>query len=165
MDGGTNVIGRLKLGTKFTLLLMLVFLSGIVLSGVTLSSAMQRKAENEVMAKAEILTHTINSVREYTSNNVVPLLKDRLETSPKFIGEIVPSFAARKVFENFRDRPEYKSFLYKEAALNPTNLHDRADEFETKLLQQFRTQPDLTQLSGYQAKEGKIYFSLLDQWC
>lgn len=105
MDGGIDVIGKLKLGTKFTLLLMLVFLSGIVLSGVTLSSAMQRKAEDEVTAKAEILTHTMNSVREYTSNNVVPLLKDRLETSPKFIGEVVPAFTARKVFEKFRERP------------------------------------------------------------
>lgn len=152
------MIGKLKLGTKFTLLLILVFLSGIVLSGVTLSSAMQRKAEDEVTAKAEILTHTMNSVREYTSNNVVPLLKDRLETSPKFIGEVVPAFTARKVFEKFRERPEYSSFFYKEASLNPTNLKDRADEFETKLLEQFRTQPNLPQLSGYQAKEGKNLF-------
>lgn len=64
MAGGIDVIGKLKLGTKFTLLLMLVFLSGIVLSGITLSSAMQRKAEDEVTAKAEILTHTMNSLKE-----------------------------------------------------------------------------------------------------
>lgn len=152
------MVGKLKLGAKFTLLLTLVFLGGIVLSGVMLSNTMQRKAEDEVMAKAEILTQTINSIREYTSNNVVPLLKDRLETSPEFIGEVVPSFTARKVFENFRDRSEYNDFFYKEAALNPTNLKDRADEFETKLVEQFRTQPNLTELTGYQVKEGKNLF-------
>ena len=69
--------GKLKLGTKFTLLLLLVFLGGIVLSGVTLSSAMQRKVEEEVTNTAEILTHTINSLTEYTSNNISPLLRER----------------------------------------------------------------------------------------
>lgn len=152
------MIGKLKLGTKFTLLLALVFLGGIVLSGVTLSSAMQRKAEDEVMAKAEILTQTMNSVRDYTSNNVAPLLKDQLETSPKFIGEVVPAFSARQVFERFRDRPEYSSFFYKEATLNPTNLRDRADEFEKTLVEQFRSQPNLTELSGYRAEEGENLF-------
>lgn len=152
------MIRKLKLGTKFTLLLTLVFLGGIVLSGVTLSAAMQRKAEDEVMTKAEILTQTMNSVRDYTSNNIAPLLNDRLETSPKFVSEVVPAFSAWEVFERFRDRPEYSSFFYKEATLNPTNLRDRADEFETKLAEQFRSQPSLTELSGYRAKEGQNLF-------
>jgi signal transduction histidine kinase/CheY-like chemotaxis protein len=153
------MIQKLKLGNKFTLLLTLVFLGGIVLSGVTLSSAMQRKAEDEVMSTAQILTQVMNSVRSYTSNNIQPLLKERLETDPKFISETVPAFSARAVFENFRDRPEYKSFFYKEATLNPTNLKDKADEFETKLVNQFRSQPKLTELTGYREKgREKLYY-------
>jgi len=146
------MIQKLKLGNKFTLLLTLVFLGGIVLSGVTLSSAMQRKAEDEVMSKAQILTQVMNSVRSYTSDNIRPLLQQRLETESKFIGEIVPAFSARKVFEHFRDRPEYSSFFYKEATLNPTNINDKADEFEAKLVNQFRSQPKLTELTGYRVK-------------
>jgi signal transduction histidine kinase len=152
------MIEKLKLGSKFTLLLTLVFLGGILLSGVTLSSAMQRKAEEEVTNTAQILTQTMNSVRTYTSNNINPLLKQRLETEPTFISETVPAFAAREVFEHFRESPEYKSFFYKEATLNPTNSKDKADEFETNLVEQFRSQPQLTELTGYRARDGENLF-------
>lgn len=149
---------KLRLGTKFTLLLTLVFLGGIVLSGITLSNAMQHKAEDEISSKADLLTQTMNSVRNYTSKNVAPLLKDRLETDPKFISETVPAFSAREVFEHFRDRPEYSSYFYKEATINPTNPRDKADEFESKLIEQFRSPPALKQLSGYRSIGGTRQF-------
>jgi signal transduction histidine kinase/DNA-binding response OmpR family regulator len=149
---------KLKLGTQFTLLLTLIFMGGIILSGITLSGAMQQKAEDEITTKAEILTQAINSVRSYTSEHIVPLLQNQLETTPKFINEIVPSFTARKVFENFRDQPEYRNFSYKEAALNPTNLRDKADAFETDLVKQFRQQPNLAKLSGYRNLAGVQQF-------
>jgi len=91
---------------------------------------MQRKAEDEVSTKAEILTQTMNAVRSYTSEHVAPLLQKQLETSPKFISETVPAYSALEVFENFRNQPEYCNYIYKEATLNPTNLRDKADEFE-----------------------------------
>jgi signal transduction histidine kinase/DNA-binding response OmpR family regulator len=154
------MLEKLKLGSKFTLLLTLVFVGGIVLSGVTLSSAMQRKAEEEVSNTAKILTQTMNSVRTYTSNNIRPLLKERLQTDPQFISETVPAYSARQVFEGFRARPEYKSFFYKEATLNPTNLKDKVDDFEAKLVEKFRSQPNLTELSGYRESKGEKLFFL-----
>ncbi|MBV9389916.1 MAG: DUF3365 domain-containing protein [Chroococcidiopsidaceae cyanobacterium CP_BM_ER_R8_30] len=152
------MLKKLKLEAKFTLLLTLVFLTGFVFSGVALSSAMQQKAEDEIKTKAEILTQTMNSIRDYTSNKIDPLLKDRLETEQKFIPEFVPTHAVREVFEQFRKHPEYSSFLYKEASLNPTNPQDQADEFETKLVEQFRSQPGLSKLSGYRNIKGQNLF-------
>ena len=149
---------KLRLGTQFTLLLTLIFLGGIILSGITLSEAMQRKAEDEIITKAEILTQTMNAVRSYTSEHITPLLQDQLETSPTFIREVVPAFSAREVFENFRHQPEYRNFFYKEATLNPTNYKDKANEFETNLVEQFRKQPDLTKLSGYRNIAGANQF-------
>ena len=148
------MLRKLKLGTQFTLLLTLVFLGGIILSGITLSQAMQRKAEDEITTKAEILTQTMNAVRTYTSEHIAPLLQDQLKTKPKFISEVVPAFSARQVFDNFREQPEYRNFFYKEATLNPTNPKDQADAFETDLVEQFRKQPDLTKLSGYRTVAG-----------
>ena len=149
---------KLRLGTQFTLLLTLIFLGGIILSGITLSEAMQRKAEDEIITKAEILTQTMNAVRSYTSEHITPLLQDQLDTSPTFIREVVPAFSAREVFENFRHQPEYRNFFYKEATLNPTNYKDKANEFETNLVEQFRKQPDLTKLSGYRNIAGANQF-------
>ena len=79
-------------------------------------------------------------------------------TESEFIPETVPAYAAREVFENFRQRLEYQSFLYKEATLNPTNPRDRADEFETKIVQEFRQNPNLTEKTGYYDRDGKKLF-------
>ena len=145
---------KLKLGTQFTLLLTLIFAGGIILSGITLSSAMQSKAEDEVANKAELLTQTMNAVRSYTSDRVAPLLQEQLATSPEFISETVPAYSAIEIFENFRQHPDYEDFFYKEATLNPTNPRDKADKFEADLVEQFRAQPDLTKLTGYRSIEG-----------
>ena len=85
---------KLKLATQFTLLLTLIFIGGIILSGITLSSAMQSKAEDEITTKAELLARTTNAVRNYTSDRVAPLLQEQLATSPKFISETVPAYSA-----------------------------------------------------------------------
>lgn len=143
------MIGRLKLGTKFTVLLLLIFLGGMVLSGVALSSAMQNKAENEVAARAEILMQTMNSVRNYTSNNIKYLLDKHFNWSSGFAPETVPAYSAREVFEDFRQQPEYQNFLYKEATLNPTNLRDKANEFETQLIERFKQNPNIQEIKGY----------------
>lgn len=110
---------KLKLGSKFTLLLTLVFLGGIVLSGVTLSRAMQHKAEEEVTNTAQILTQTMNSVRTYTSNNINPLLKQRLETDPKFISETVPPLLHGKSLNTFANAQNTKAFSTKKQPLTP----------------------------------------------
>ncbi|BAZ09156.1 integral membrane sensor hybrid histidine kinase [Calothrix sp. NIES-4071] len=152
------MLQKLKLGNKFTLLLLLVFLGGIIISGFTLSSAMRRKAEDEVTTKTEILTQVMNSVRNYTAKNIRPLLQDKVKTEIRFVAEVVPAFSANKVFENFKTKPEYNSFIYKEATLNPTNLNDKVDEFEKVILEQFRTQPDVKRTNGYRAKNGEQLF-------
>ena len=152
------MLGKLKLGTQFTLLLTLVFLIGIILSGLILWVTVHHQAEEEVSTKAEILTQTMNSVRSYTSNHIKPRLENRLATESEFIREVVPAFSAREVFEQFRDRPEYHSFFYKEATLNPTNVRDRADDFETNIIEQFRRQPKRDQVSGYRTNQRENLF-------
>lgn len=154
------MLRKLRLGTQFTLVLTLIFLCGIILSGVALSGAMQQKAEDEISTHAEILTQTMNGVRKYTSDRIAPLLQNQMATSPNFISESVPAFSAREVFENFRHQPEYRNFFYKEATLNPTNPKDKADQFETDLVEQFRKQPTLDKLTGYRNLAGaKLFYT------
>ncbi|MEG4321844.1 MULTISPECIES: DUF3365 domain-containing protein [unclassified Microcoleus] len=151
-------MGRLKLGPQFTFLLALVFLAGMLLSGITLWSTLQRAAEEEITTRASILMETIDSARNYTSHHVNPLLVNRLDTKSTFVPEAIPAFAARQIFERFRDLPDYHGFFYKEAAPNPSNIRDRADRFETELVEQFRRQPDLSELSGYRKTAGSTLF-------
>jgi signal transduction histidine kinase/DNA-binding response OmpR family regulator len=152
------VLGRLKLGSQFIFLLTLVFLAGILLSGVTLWNTLQHAAEEEITTRASILMETIDSARNYTNHHVNPLLKNKLDTESTFLPEAIPAFAAREIFERFRDLPDYHGFFYKEAAPNPSNIRDKADRFETALVEQFRRQPDLSELSGYRKTAGSTLF-------
>ncbi|BAZ41864.1 sensor protein [Calothrix sp. NIES-4101] len=143
------MLQKLKLGFKFTLILGIVFIIGICLSGLLLSHTAQQKAEQQVEKKAFILMETMNAVRDYTTNQIQPLLSKTWEVESKFIPETIPAYSARQVFENLRRSPNYKDFSYKEATLNPTNLRDKADDFEADIVQKFRNNPSIQEVSGF----------------
>jgi methyl-accepting chemotaxis protein len=139
----------LSLSTRFTLILSGVFLIGIVIGGFAYWRTLQRRAQEEITSQGLLLIETMNAVRGYTTQHVRPLLADDLSTSPEFISETVPAFSARTVFENFRGQEDFATYLYKEAALNPTNPQDKADEFESNLLAQLSDGAADGEISGY----------------
>lgn len=151
-------MSKLNLSTRFTLILSGVFLVGIAIGGTAYWRALQGRAQDEITTQGTLLIETMNAVRGYTSNNVRPLLADELADSPQFISETVPAFSARAVFENFRGQLDFSTYLYKEAALNPTNPLDTADEFEANLLNQFYSGTNSEEVSGYRDLNGENLF-------
>jgi HAMP domain-containing protein len=150
---------NLKIGAKFNLLLILVFIVSIVGSGVALSSVLQGRAQNEVASQAQILIQMVNAVRNYTQNRIDPLLAPRLDTSLTFMPEVIPTFSSKEVFENFRKKAEYKNFFHKDATLNPTNLADKADDFETQLVERFRNEPNTLEITGFRnLSENEVFY-------
>jgi HAMP domain-containing protein len=147
-----------KLATKFTLLLSLVFVGAIVISGLVLSKALEQKAEAEITYQSQLLAETMNSVRNFTNTRVNPLLMPLVEDQPTFIPEAIPAYTVREVFEGLRKNEEYRDFFYKDALLNPTNLRDKADEFETQLVERFRNEPGLKNISGFRDSYGEQLF-------
>lgn len=151
---------RSRLAAKFTLLLSLVFVGAITLSGFILSEALEQKAQAEVAYRSQILTETMNSVRNFTNTQVNPLLMPLVNTQATFVPEAIPSYAVREVFENLRKSDEYRDYFYKDAILNPTNLRDKADEFEAQITERFRTEKGLKTLSGFRDSYGeKLFYS------
>lgn len=150
----------MKIGTKVNLILLIVFVFGILISGIALSNALETKAKNEISSKALVLMEINNSIRNYTNDRVQPWLLPKLNTAENFIPESIPTFSVREVFEYFRSSPEYASFLYKDAALNPTNLRDKADDFEAKIVKRFRREGDTNTVSGFRSVSGtKLYYT------
>lgn len=148
---------NLRLAQKFTLLLLLVFLGGIIASSFALSSVLNKSAQAQLTNNALMLMETMNSVRDYTSHQIHPELVDRLEQ--EFLPQTVPAFSAREVFETFRGNAAYGDFFYKEATLNPTNLRDKADDFEAQLVGQFRKGQQNEQVSGFrQTPAGELFY-------
>jgi HAMP domain-containing protein len=174
-----------KLSTKFNLVLILVFVVGISLSGAALANILHQRAQFEVTAQVTLLMQTMNSIRDYNQAHITPLLTKELETQayidpvlggeletvPPFVPESVPTYAIREVFENLRQNENYTNFSYKDATLNPTNIKDKADEFETALIERFRKEPELKELSGFRVlPQGKVFyiarpFAITDSTC
>ena len=143
-----------------TLSLIIVLIIGILISGISLANVLNQKAQSEINSKALALMEMNNSIRTYTNDRVQPLLLPKLDTQEKFIPESIPTYSVREVFEYFRSSPEFANFLYKDAALNPTNLRDKADDFETKIVNRFRQQPNTSSLSGFRTMSGtKLYYT------
>ncbi len=154
-----KLLKNLKLGTKLNLLLLLIFLVVVTTSGWALSVILESYAEQEVASQAFLLLETMGSVRDYTSNQVNPELAPRLETEERFLPQTVPGYSAREVFEGLRSREQYSDFFYKEATLNPTNPRDKADEFETTLVENFRKQSTQKELTGFRSlPSGDIFY-------
>ncbi len=152
------LLKNLSLSKKFTLLLSLVFLGGVAVSGVALANLLNERAANEITSKALILMETMNGVGDYTNLQVKPELKGRLKPQ-EFVPQLIPFYSAREVFENFRQSPEYREFFYKAAMENPSNLRDKADKFETGILERFRQEPQLKEWSGFiSVPSGELFY-------
>lgn len=153
-----STLNNLTLAKKLTILLIVIFIGGISFSGMALANILNYKAQNEISSQASLLSQTLSSVRSYTSNEVTPELRKRLGTE-EFLPQTIGSFSSRKVFEKLqKDNPFYQDFSYKSAVLNPSNFEDKADEFETLLVQQFHQDNKLKELTGFRSVGNKDFF-------
>ena len=148
----------MKLATKLNLILLVNFLTVAVISGWFLSQLLAQKVEQEISDKAFLMIETMNSVRNYTSKEITPELEAFLETENNFLPQTIPAYSARQVFEDLRQKPKYSNFLYKEVALNPTNLRHKADEFEKEIINNFRANPKLEEVTGLHTFPNGDYF-------
>jgi protein-histidine pros-kinase len=103
-------------------------------------------AKAQVMQQAELMMESASSMRKYTTEEIKPLLVTNPQYQVEFLPQTVPAYGATVTFARLRQKfPEY---TYKEATLNPTNLQDRADDWESDIIEHFRNNPEVKELSG-----------------
>ncbi len=136
----------MKLLTKFNLILLLLFgAAGFIISEVAYSFLINN-ARREVMQEAELMMASATSVRDYTAENLRPLLERTPEHKTKFLPETVPAFGAINTFNRLRKK--YPDYSYREASLNPTNPDDRATDWEADVISYLRDHSTERQVSG-----------------
>ena len=153
-------LNNLRLAPKLTLLLSIIFIISVTVSGLFVTFVVQNSAKQEISTKGSMLMSTMNSVRDYTTNQIQPLLNERSEQV--FLPETVPAFSAHTIFNTLKKNPEYREFLYRETVLNPTNIADRDDAFERQVIERFRTTPDLKEQTGFRSNtsnaQGQVFY-------
>src|SRR5262245_39948144 len=131
---------RMGLKAKFNLAMLAAFIVGLGLAAVLSWRIVEENARNEVVQEATIMMAQALAIREYTVKEIRPLLADQVEV--RFLPHTVPSWAAQTILRALSAKfPEYS---YKEAALNPTNPADRANDWESAIIAEFANNPSLT---------------------
>ncbi|WP_280150909.1 DUF3365 domain-containing protein [Piscinibacter sp. XHJ-5] len=134
----------MKLLFKFNLVFILIFALGLAATGQVSWTLLERNARDEIAQNARLLMDTALAARTYTSSQVNPLLETQMKYT--FLPQSVPAYSATEVFNDLRKK--HTEYGYKEAVLNPTNPRNRAVDWETDLITQFRTNKDASELMG-----------------
>lgn len=162
----------MRLITKFNLLLILVFAVSVTITGYVSHDFLRRNARDVVLQQARLMMSAAGGMRTYTSKQVGPLvaglqvdvnqvitsmpagklgaaLPNLQSDAGKFPAQRVPAYSATEVFNYLRQ--DYPAYTYKEATLNPTNLRDRAADWETDVVEIFRNHPEQKEVIGERA--------------
>jgi HAMP domain-containing protein len=128
---------------KFNLVLLLVFITGLGVTGYVSYELLHRNARDEVLRNAGVMMEAALSMRGYTVGQVRPNL---VSDPDKFLPQSVPAFGATEIMHLLQKK--YSDYAYKEATLNPTNPRNRAVEWETDIVNQFRNNKDSNEIIG-----------------
>jgi methyl-accepting chemotaxis protein len=129
---GNEIMG---LRAKFNIATLAAFAVGFAIAALVLHRVFADDARDQVMQNARIMMTAANAIRKYTAVDLVPLLPT--VHNGKFVPETVPAFAAQTNFKEVQ--AAFDGYTYREPALNPTNLSDRAQDWEADIIRLFRT--------------------------
>ncbi len=139
----------MKLLAKFNLVLILVFGLGLYLISHFAYGFLMSNARQQVLQEAQLMAASASATKDYTDEEVSPILEKTPQHSSNFLPQTIPFYAVNVTFK--RLRASYPDYGLREAALNPTNLDDRATEWEVDLITYFRNHTAQTQEVGERA--------------
>lgn len=138
---------KFSIAAKFNLVFLSIFALGFGAASAVTDYLLQKNAREETLESARVLMQSALAARSYTSAQIVPLLQTHLKY--EFVPQSIPSFAATEQLSQLLK--QYPDFTYKEATLNPTNLRDRAADWEADLVNTLRAKTDVKELVGERA--------------
>jgi Protein of unknown function (DUF3365) len=121
--------------------MLAAFVVGMGLAAGVAYTILRRNAIAESVQNAKIIMEAASAIRAYTANNIDPLLQEQLKV--QFLPESIPFFAAKVNLQAVTKN--LGNYSYREPTLNPTNVNDLANDWETELIDAFRNDPALTQ--------------------
>jgi HAMP domain-containing protein len=129
---------------RINLALVVVFAVGATLAGLACRTLLERNAEHDIHAEAELMIDSALAARDYTASEVAPLLHEQMQS--QFLPQSIPFYAATEQF--LRLHASHPDYAYREATLNPTNPRDRATDWQADIIERFRSDPNAHEVSG-----------------
>lgn len=139
----------MRLMGQFNLIFIVVLGLAVGIDYLVFSSFFATTARKDVLEHATLMVETSKSIRQYTSAQIDPVIKSLDPKDKHFYPQTVPAYAATENFNYLRStNPAYS---YREATLNPTNLRDRATDWEADIINVFRNDASKTEYSTVRA--------------
>jgi protein-histidine pros-kinase len=130
--------------TRLNLTLALTFLAVFCITSAMLYRSLMNAAMSQVRSESTLRMEMALAVRAYTTDDVRPLLQ---ADGQPFAAPAVPAYAANRTMALLgHEHPQYR---YREVALNPTNPANRAADWEAEAIEDFRRDPQLTELTRF----------------
>ncbi len=136
----------MKLLVKFNLVLFIVFGIGMYLIYSNAKTFLINSAKREVLNQAKLMSASASATKDYTDQQISPVLEKTPQHADNFLPQTIPFYAATVTFNYLRKI--YPDYTLREAALNPTNLSDRATDWEADLINYFRNNPNKSEIVG-----------------
>ncbi|MCL4322536.1 MAG: DUF3365 domain-containing protein [Deltaproteobacteria bacterium] len=154
---GGLMFKNLSLKMKFTIIMLIV---GFVANLTVAAGAfyyIQKFKKHELMHEAKMVLFAEKAARDYDSNSLRPAV---MKATDKFVIQAESatflSLGVAKLIKKFL--PHY---TYSEPTLNPLNLKNKANSFQEKIIDRFKSSPFLKSVSGYHRFNGLSYFYVM----
>ena len=128
---------------KFNLSMLAVTAIGVGLFALAAERLVDAVAREEVLQSARLIMDSAAGARKYTSEQITPLLKGRMQH--QFYPQAVSAYGAKRSIAVIEAK--YPDYTYREAAPNPTNPQDRASDWEADIINDFKANPEKTEIS------------------
>ena len=148
----------MKLSVKFSGAVLLLLACSLSLAASLVIHRQNQHLQRQVLERSQTIISFGEASRDYASQTLGPAVRKAVkghEVGMIFEAESA-TFVARGTFDAFRKRQAGYSF--REAALNPLNPSNLADDYEAALIETFRADPRVKELSAFRAVEGREEF-------
>ncbi len=141
---------------KFIIITLILTSLSIVGIGLASYSFSKEAAVKEASEKGQIIFNSMLSIQKNFVKNQRPVLQQVLDKD-KFFPELQSgAVITRMVWDVFKQ--DKTDLVFKQAAVDPHNISNKADDFETKLIEKFRSNRDLKREEGQVMREGKAFY-------
>src|SRR6478672_13614112 len=146
----------MKLRAKVNLALSGAFFVGLLVATGGAYKILTDEAVESSARDARVVMEQASAIRTYTADAIRPLLERQMNV--QFLPHAIPSYAAQTNFRLVQKKlPEY---AYREPALNPTNVNDRAVDWEADIINDFREHSDKAETMVVRDTPGGKYLTM-----
>ncbi len=117
------------------LIALLITLCATAFIGQRVLSA---NTQQEVLNNAKLLMTAAESIRTHTNLKLMPLIFGRKDE--KFVPDLLPSVNTSRILDEINET--FENYHYSQVAINPTNLNNKASDWQADIINYFRQNPD-----------------------